>query len=226
MAGTEQLYNNAGAVYMRKGRFKEAWDLFKGALEFHLVEESIRNDPLDCLSDMTEGFLSRAEIQYQKFVLSDDEENKALDPIATGGPGKGDLFCNFFVFRNPIEIPDDLPESDKPTLTGLIIILNLALLEHTRSPFSGQVISLYNLAASLLSGSLAEAYFEALILNNAGVWYYQSGDASIAETYFASLAVLSRTVESEPWFTAGVQRTITLNLEQFVNPNYQISPAA
>ena len=228
MPATEQDYNNAGVVYMRAGYFRVAWDLFKGALELHLAKEQKRANPDVVLSKMSEKFIQRADTWYQRLVSSDlfEDAEEKFSPMLTSEHGEDEYFCHLFLFRDPVEIPGDIPELDKSSFSGLTIILNLALLEHCRNPWSKQVVGLYKLAASLLSGKSSEAGLEIHIINNAGVWYHQNGNVSVAEKYMDRLAEISRTVHLGSWVTPEVVGGLSFNLEWFANPRYKVSPAA
>ena len=210
---------------MREGHFRIAWDLFKGALELHLSGEKRRADPYFALSSASANFILRAQIRYHRFMDSEKRSRESDSLRLIEEHGEDENFCHFFLFRDPLEIPNDL-QSANSSFSGLIIILNLALLEHFRNPSSRQVISLYRLASSLLSGSSVDAPLEAVILNNAGVWYQQSGDTSLAEKYMNRLSELTQGLSFDSFVATGMRDGVQFNLDWFANPRYKVSPAA
>lgn len=225
MAATTLDLNNAGVVCMRQGRFSTAWDLFKGALELHLADEKKRADPYVTVSKVSEDFIRRAQIRYQRFIFTckmDDQETCYFR--LTEQYGEDEDFCHLFLFRDPLEIP--FHPHPSANLSALTIILNLALLEHYKKPFSGQVIGLYRLAASLLSGVSSDVPFEVVIVNNAAVWFQQCGDTSMAEKYMNRLAELTRKSPIDVFFTSEMMRAVQFNLDWFASPRYRVSPAA
>lgn len=224
---TEQDFNNAGAVCMRYGHIQAAWDLFKGALEFHLAREKKHADPSVTLSGDAETFISRARERYNIFMSSNLCAGADF-PSLLGVHGEDENFCHLFLFRNPYEISSDLPEdSIKASFSGLVVILNLAILEQYRNPSSKQVISLYRLAASLLSGRPTEAWIELVIANNVGVWHQQNGDVSFAEKYMKRVATISQTLSHDhSSFTLAEWGGVAFNLHWFAEPRFKISPAA
>jgi len=213
---------------MREGHLRISWDFFKGALELHLASEKRRTDPDAALSRASETFILRARNHYQNEFV-DPRKRKGREtrtlPL-TEIHGEDEYFCHLFLFRDPLEIPNDFPESPTASCCGLVIILNLALLEHLRNPSSLKVISLYRLAASLLSGKLFEAPLEIVIMNNAGVWCHQSGDTSIADQYMGRLAELIKGHPFDSCFASEMKDGIYFNLNWFANPQYKASPAA
>lgn len=226
---TETDLNNAGVVYMRCGQFQVAWDLFKGALELHLARQKQRANSNVRPSHTAEAFILRAKDRYNRFVSSRMASHGETTPsVLIEGHGEDDYFCHFFLFRNPIKIPRDFREDSlKACFSGLIIILNMALLEHYRNPSAKQSMSLYRLAASLLTGrSPAEASIELIIMNNVGVWHQQNGNVSIAEKYMERAAKAAQTLSSDSPFTLEEWQGIQFNLQWFAAPRFKISPAA
>ena len=219
--------NNAGVVCMRGGRLRISWDFFKGALELNLACERRRTDPNAVLSKSSENFILRARHRYQELFDSQEGEEQYLRSIPmTEIYGEDENFCHLFLFRDPLEIPNDFHDSATAPCCGLIIILNIALLEHLRNPSSPQIISLYRLAASLLNGKPFEAPLEVIIMNNAGVWCHQSGDTSSAEKYMNRLATLTQGLPFNSSLTPEMIRGVYFNLGWFMNPRYKVSPAA
>ena len=231
---TETDLNNAGADCMRLGRVQVAWDLFKGALELHLAREKKRADPNVTLSGTAQGFISQAKNRYNAFLSMRMANNDEVSPSALIDlHGDDENFCHFFIFRNPIKIPTELPSnalegSLSACLSGLIIILNMALLEHYRNPWSKQSISLYKLAASLLmTKSSMEAALHLVILNNVGIWHQQNGYISLAENYMARAAKVAETLPiDDSSFTPEEWHGIIFNLQWFAAPRFKVSPAA
>ena len=213
---------------MQCGQLQIAWDLFKGALELHLAHEKYRVNPNGGLSKMAKNFISRAYDRYNEFISSQKNDDEKMTPfVVTGGHGEDESFCHFFLFRDPIKIPDDFLEDPiKSYLPGLIIILNMAILEDYKNASSTQALSLYQLAASLLSGSSAEVQYELIIMNNLAVWHQHSGDVSVAEKYMRRVALIAYKFPSDPCFTPVVWDGIAFNLQWFAAPRFKISPAA
>lgn len=221
-------YNNAAVVCMQTNYFKVAWDLFKGALELHLAHEKSRADKDGSfhLTQVSKDFIERADAHYQRCIASGMMQS--CPPGLVECHGEDENFCHLFLFRNPINIPNNLPTPVASSFAGLSIIFNIALIEQVRNPSSLQSIQLYKLAASLLTGNELEAHLEVAIMNNTGVWYHESGDTSQAEKYMRNL---SRIVESLPE-DSPVRKSsrsyggIIFNLTWFRNPRYRVSPAA
>lgn len=225
---TERDFNNAGVVYMRVGQLHAAWDLFKGALEKHLAHEKRRTNSDTAVSKMRQAFIAKAETRYKELVSGTKLTlvNDLCAPLMVDHHGEYDSFCFFFVFRDPLEIPKDLPEHGQHSHIGLTIILNLALLEHYKNPSSTQVASLYKLASSLLTGKASDTPFEILIANNLAVWHLSNGDISPAERWMVRLKKAMHSFSQQAWFSSRVNDGLKFNLEWFASPRYKVSPAA
>ena len=121
-----------------------------------------------------------------------------------------------------MSIPDTV-DSVAARMSSATIIFNLALVDHLSNRFSTQAISLYELASTLISGYPCNTLGLAL-LNNIGVWCYESGDTTASERCMKELLKLveKHGDSMDPRERQGVLN----NIHWFLNPHFTASPAA
>jgi hypothetical protein len=141
-----------------------------------------------------------------------------------------------FVIKDKAASVSDIDASLSARQASAAIIYNLALVDHLHNRYSRQAISLYELATSLLVDEPVDMLGIALI-NNIGVWCYETGDVSAAQRCMEHLTFLLPTVSGRESSPAGLPETnrcmseqdhaaLLSNISHVLNPPFSVSPAA
>lgn len=125
---------------------------------------------------------------------------------------------------------DALIASTEATISGLMILFNLALAHHTKDRASMKAYSIYQIAITLLSALPPPSDSQSLmlhiaILNNCGVWCFENNEFSfMAMCFEETLHVLDETYSADNditlTFCVGVKRGIFHNLRAVLNDQY------
>ena len=90
-----------------------------------------------------------------------------------------------YLYCHPIRLQEDADSSSRRE--SATIIFNLALVDHMKHRCSEQAVALYELAMTLMTGDTVDILGIALV-NNIGVWCYETGDIDGALTCMVHLS--------------------------------------
>jgi hypothetical protein len=246
-AETARAFNNAGVSFLEAGHGAVAWDLFKGALEVNLASERSRGQQASHFGE-SDTYIRKAESHMQNLENYSfiNATNTATDSLLFEYPsmrGEGILVpldsstgCFFkpYISCRPFRIADEpsnagpsraLASEEDRTMSATeitTIIFNLALFDHLHRRTSNQAISLYELATTLMVGedlcSLAVA-----LINNIGVWCYDSGDIFGA---LRCMDHLSQILDGCDSLDERERGRLVSNIQRMLIPPSSASPAA
>lgn len=206
---------------MRVNRVREAWELFKGALE---VSRAMFLDP-DLANDTTcQGFISRAKDHLSH--LSDylrDQDTTAQVFVHTVLPEEVAKKYPCLVLLPLQQQPYLLSDSMSASQCMSRVIFNMASIEHARNRFHRSTIDHYEMALYVVQNEPISD-FTCALLNNMSVWLYENG-------YMCESQLLSKNLRliQSSWMEASFSPDIQSNIEFILMPpnnHGQVSPAA
>lgn len=223
-------FNNSGALCLKLDRPREAWDLFKGALEVTLVSEQIQDSPLE-RTEQSKGYVEKAQhhlARVDEYIQAGPVNGR--EKIVRSGRntiaraiesmGLGEVLYQPHIFDDPFQIQAGEVQVAK---CSAVIIFNLALVDHLLNRSSIQAISLYELATTLLVNDRIEALGVAL-MNNIGVWCYENGNVTASERCMEHISKVLSTDSSI--LRLDTVCRIKTNIRRILHPSLLTSPAA
>jgi hypothetical protein len=239
-----RAFNNAGAYLLEAGHSRAAWDLFKGALEVKLASERSPEQQASRIGELN-YYVRQAENHMQNlanYPLNNTDTGTASllfeYPSMRGGEmplesSTGSLF-DPYISCHPFRIVDEPSITAGPTTdfaakdrtmsarASTMIIFNLALVDHLHNRSSNHVISLYELATTLMVGEEVGPVGIALI-NNVGVWCYDNEDV---QGGLRCMDHLASVLNACNFVNEGERARLVSNIQLMLIPPCSASPAA